>query len=386
MKCRIFQIALFLGSPFLALSGLAAEEDLSYFVFEGVVEQVDAGLEDQVKPGWTFAGSLEADSPVLAEAPVSFEYTLDERHIVEWFGTGLSEPPAERFFGEAQNAEDENWVYVRIPVEHEAALSAETFPGWVEFWLRADENGGLPDRGNDAGYFRLHIWLSEWGAYRNVDGSLWTFSLGSFDDDPEAQIALLEGLVAELRTEVTATTAERDVLRGRVEFLAGRLEGLGQTIDYILVEKQMLEAQLKGYEAAGSNPDPDLAVAALTEQLAKVDAERTLLSAENERLTDEATGLAEALAASEVDKLRMQAELEMLRWRAEQPATSLTTIRQDPVSAPAGEAKQIRDEAGSVASIEGRASATKQPPETLISSGQNHEPPRSRVHRGSRRR
>ncbi len=376
MKCRITRIALLLGSSFLTLPGLAIEaEALSYFVFEGVVERVDVGLEDRVKPGWTFSGSLESDSPTFAEPPVTFEYTLDERHIVEWFGMGLSEPPAERFFGEAEAADDESWIYVRVPVEHEVALSAEVFPGWVEFWLRADEKGRLPDRGNDAGLFRLHVWLDQWGAYQVVDGRLWTFSLGFLEEDPEAQIALLENLVAELRAEVTATTAERDVLRGRVEFLAGRLQGLEQTMDYVLVEKQALQAQLEIYEAAASAPELETDVDALSEQLTAVEGERAVLAEENDRLKAEAAGLADALAASEVNRLRTQTELDRVRRRMEASIPLARTFLEEPVSTPPGEAVQSP-----------LAPSMSRSFDALSSSDGGYEPPRLNIRRGSRRR
>lgn len=276
--------------------------ELGYFVFEGVIEEADAVFGERMRPGWTFSGALEAPED-LSAPPVSFEYTLDHDHLLEWEGALLADTPPSR--GRAEDG----WIYFRLPVLHVDATSGGMALGWVEFWL--PEVGFDFSDGRQAvenGYFSISVWMDAQGAFAGVSGALSYFAAGDPEDDLEARVDFMETWASELHAENEELRAERDRLRAEVSALRDRVAGMEELVDYLLREKEALRERAESIDAART----DTVVKDLRSMVHEKTATTALLKQERDFLRDESLRMAESLAVCESENLRLREQLERL--------------------------------------------------------------------------
>ena len=282
----------------LAVPSWAGAEP-GYFVFEGVVREADAVFGERVKPGWTFSGALEARSD-LSGAPLSFEYTLDHEHLLEWEGAQLAESPA------GSGVADGAWRYFRVPVQHSDAVTGEVPLGWAEIWIPLDTSADA-----ETGYFLLSVWKPSLGVFGEIAGTLSFFAAGDPAGDLEERVGVLKNWVAELRGENDALRSERDRLRSEIAALRERIAGMEGMVDYLLEEKEKLRERTEraGREAAARS-DSELEI--LRGRLAEQTAAAALLEQESDFMRSESLRMAERLALCEAENLRLRDRVDRL--------------------------------------------------------------------------
>ncbi len=340
-----------IGLP--VVTGYGAEPQR--WVFEGLLTEASPSLAPQLVSGWVLSGSfdfspLEVEEdfrePELRSGRMTGgisrgELTVDLYYQVKFQavqGDGMSGFDFQNDHPEEDGRDLLGWFF---PMQGELGTTGWTLE-WLQVWL-SDPAGKMithlpvqiPPSGLNwkTAWFRL-TFANEQGKEAYADGLIKVFSPESNLDavsDAESWYAV----AADLSTQLVQRDATILSLREELDAVRIRMEGLQRMVDLLVEERSSLQEEnlLLSEQAEAADPE-------VLEELAALTAEKSILEDTMVGLTEKADSLQLRLAASENERLQMEAriaELEAARVTpevAEQVSPPPPELQVEPVPEP----------------------------------------------------
>lgn len=316
-------LALLMGSgPFL--SGQSGER----WIFEGLITEADVDLAPDLQSGWVLSGSFlfagvdMVEEPVPAGTPggrlsggiTGAELTVDLYHQLHFEAVQVPGMAGFDYQDNDPEAEGRDLLGWFLPVRGQLKATGWS-ARWLQVWL-VDSAGkmipSVPPQISPYGLAFEQAWFrltfeDGIGTSVHVDGRMDVFAPEGRVDETDGETHW-RGVAVDLSRQLVEKDSVIDELREDLAAAQARLSGLRNMVDLLVQERTHLQQENALLAEQAERADPEV-----EDRIEDLTAEKSLLEAEMQSLSEMNAALAQSLADSEVQRRQMMDELDSLK-------------------------------------------------------------------------